>query len=753
MIINKDANNITGSTTKLATPAAATSAEGMNRRDFLKTSSVLGATLVIGFGSSGSLAATADNASAADFNPYVRIHTDGTVHVIAKHFEMGQGTTTGLTTLVAEELDVPWDSVRVEFAPSNNELYKNLLFGSQGTGGSTAMANSFMQYREAGAAARHCVLQAAAEEWGVEIGDIGITDGVVSSGDKSAPIGDLVSVASTMPAPDKPVTKDPSQFRLIGKENLPRMDSHAKTNGSAIFAMDVKVPNMVYAVILRSPKFGGVLKSFDASAASEVNGFVDAKALPNGTGVAVYAVSTWAAIKSRRAIKAVWDDSAAETRSTATMLNEYADKLAAAPVYDVTGNDDFNTVREQVRAADTAVSAEFSFPLLAHAPMEPLNCVIEPTESGVTVHDGCQFPALTHPTVAAVLQLPPEKIEIKTYYAGGSFGRRANPDSDYHAEAAMAFAVLGGKRAVKVVWTREDDLAGGYYRPMVAQRADISIGDDGKVSGWAHQVVGNSIMKGTPFEGFAVHNGIDNSSVEGISDTPYKLSNFSVGLTDFETPIKTLWWRSVGHSHSGYAMEVLMDMAAEAVGQDPIDFRLAHLDETDEDNARMAGVLKLAAEKSGWTSNRSEGKGMGVAVHKSFGSYVAQVAEVSTNDDGAVSIDKFTCVVDCGIAVNPDVIRAQMEGGIGYGLGAVMRNEITLSDGIVDQLNFPQYEPLRLADMPDIDVHILPSAAPPTGVGEPGLPPAGAALANAIYAATGTRVTQLPMVKHGIKFA
>ncbi|MFK7893662.1 MAG: molybdopterin cofactor-binding domain-containing protein, partial [Granulosicoccus sp.] len=285
-----------------------------------------------------------------------------------------------------------------------------------------------------------------------------------------------------------------------------------------------------------------------------------------------------------------------------------------------------------------------------------------------------------------------------------------------------------------------------------AQRAHIGIGDDGKISAWGHRTVAQSIFKGGPMESMAVHNGVDHFSVEGIVDTPYQIP-MAVGLTDYESPMPVLWWRSVGHTQSGYTMEVLMDMAAEAAGQDPVQFRLAHLDETNEDQARFAGVLKLAAEKAGWDGKSEEGKGRGVAVHKSFSSYVAEVMDVSVDSEGAISIDKVTCAVDCGIAVNPDVVRAQMEGGIGYGLGAIMRNEITMKDGVVEQENFPQYEPLRLTDMPHVEVHIMPSDKAPTGVGEPGLPPAGPALANAIYAATGKRVTKLPMTQHGVTFA
>ncbi len=733
---------------------SATNKVPMNRRSFLKSTAVVGGAMAVGFNVSGVLAATSESASGASvgFNPFVKIGPDGTVAVVIKHFEMGQGTSTGLTTLVAEELDVSWDKVAVEFAPSHDN-YKNLAFGGQGTGGSTAIANSFMQYRQAGAAARDMLVRAAAEKWGVDASTIMVKEGELSSGDNKGSFSDFVEPASKLEPNAEPVLKDASKFNLIGKNKLPRKDSEAKTNGTAVFAMDVKVPNMVYVTVLRSPLFGGTVKSFELGDADKVSGFVDAKVLPNKAGVAIYAESTWAAIKARRAITAEWDNAAAEERGSAEMLSEYNAMLDAEPTYDATGKGNLAETETAAKAAAKSVSADFHFPLLAHAPMEPLNCVIEPTEDGgVRLHDGCQFHMITHPTVAAILQIPPEKVDIVTYYAGGSFGRRANGGSDYHVEAALAFAALGGKTAVKLVWTREDDLAGGYYRPMFAQRAHIGIGDDGKIAAWGHRSVAQSIFKGGPMESIAVHNGVDHFSVEGIVDTPYQLP-MALGLTDYESPMPVLWWRSVGHSQSGYTMEVLMDMAAEAAEADPVEFRLAHLDESDDNQARFAGVLKLAAEKAGWDGKPMKGKGRGVAVHKSFNSYVAQVMDVSVDADGAISIDKVVCAVDCGIAVNPDVVRAQMEGGIGFGLGAVMRNEITLKDGVVEQSNFPQYEPLRITDMPEVEVHIVQSDKEPTGVGEPGLPPAGAALANAIYAATGNRVTKLPMASNGVKFA
>ncbi|WP_350332954.1 xanthine dehydrogenase family protein molybdopterin-binding subunit [Coralliovum pocilloporae] len=720
-----------------------------NRRGFLKGAAGLGAALFVGVSPSGVLAASSESTV---LNPFVRISEDGVVTVIIKHFEMGQGTTTGLSTLVAEELDADWDSLTVDFAPSDNNRYANLLFGSQGTGGSTAIANSFMQYRQAGAAARDVLVQAAAKRWAVAPSDIHIEKGVMSAGDRKASFGAFIQDAAKLTPKSEPALKDPSAFRLIGKDHIPRKDSASKTNGTATFAMDVTVPGMVYAVVLHAPRFGAVLKSFDSSEAASMPGFIGAKALANKTGVAVYAKSTWAAIKARDVITADWDDSNAETRSSDALIAHHKD-LLDTPQHQGRKGSDAKTVEAAVAGASSHVDAEFIFPNLAHAPMEPLNCVIEPTENGVRVHDGCQFPAITHPTIAAILGLKPEQVEIKTVYAGGSFGRRATPTSDYQADAAFAFAALGGKTPVKLVWTREDDIRGGYYRPMAAHRARIGLDEAGRITGWDHRIAAKSILKGTPFEAVLVHDGIDETSVEGVGNSPYDLPNFSVGLSDAESRMPVLWWRAVGHTHNAYAMEVLMDMAAHKAGRDPVEFRLDYLSGGSKDHQRLAGVLKKAAEASGWGQAVPEGKGRGIAVHKSFNSYVAHVVDVSLNDDGAIRIDKVTCAVDCGVPVNPDVIRAQMEGGVGYGLGAVMRNAITLTDGVVDQDNFPDYEPLRMSDMPDVEVHIIPSTEPPTGVGEPGLPPAGPALANAIHDATGRWVTSLPMAENGIEFA
>ncbi|MEM6932536.1 MAG: xanthine dehydrogenase family protein molybdopterin-binding subunit [Pseudomonadota bacterium] len=719
-----------------------------NRRDFLKGAAALTTALVVGVRPDGAVAA----GNAADLNPFVRISPDGAVTVIIKHFEMGQGTSTGLATLVAEELDADWQTLSIEFAPADNGRYANLFFGSQGTGGSTAIPNSFMQYRKAGAAAREMLCKAAEEKWGVAAHEMTVERGVITSGNRTGTFADFVEIAKTITPSEEPVLKDPKSFRLIGDTALSRQDSKGKTDGTAVFAMDVAVEGMVYATILRSPRFGGRLVSFDASAAEERLGFLSAKALANGAALAIFATSTWEAISARDLVEAEWDFSAAENRSTNELI-AYHQGLLEQPEYQARKGGDLGQTGAALSKAAEIVETDFVFPNLAHAPMEPLNCVIEAQGDGVLIHDGCQFPGITQPVIAAVLGLPPEKVAINTVYAGGSFGRRATPIADYQVEAALAFDALGRRTPVKLVWTREDDLRGGFYRPMAAHRARIGFDESGHIVGWDHRIAVKSILKGTAFESVLVHDGIDDVSVEGVHDTHYAIPALSVGLSDAQSQISVLWWRSVGHTHNAYVMESLIDMAAAKAGADPVAFRLDLLSGGTDDQKRLGGVLRHVAEKAGWGQTLPDGHAQGVAVHKSFNSYVAQVAEISTDAEGVVKIEKVTCAVDCGIAINPDVVKAQMEGGIGYGLGAVMRNQITFTEGEVDQINFPDYEPLRITDMPAIDVHIVDSDIAPTGVGEPGVPPIGPALANAIFAATGKRVTRLPMSESGIEFA
>ncbi len=714
----------------------------VSRRGFLKTSAAAVAALYVGFDPRGALAA---GDTATEINPFVRIDADGTVTAVAKHFEMGQGTTTGLTTLIAEELDADWNRIEVDFAPADAARYKNLAWGSQGTGGSSAISNSFMQYREAGAAARDLLVRAAAAEWGVDAAAITVSEGVLRAANREGHFGQFVARAATLAPVEKPVLKSPDQFKLIGKLDLPRKDSAGKTDGSAVFAIDVKLPGMVYVAIKRSPRFGGSLKSFDAAQAKQVGGYLDAKALPNGAGVAVYAHNTWSAFRARDAIEAEWDFSAAENRDTDAMLQAHRE-LAKAPQFNA-GKTTPADAEAAIAAAAETVEAEFVFPYLAHAPMEPLNCVIEPTANGVRFHDGCQGPSFVQGAISKVLGLEPAQIEIVTVYAGGSFGRRATPTSDYQVEAALAFDLLGRKTPVKLVWSREDDIRGGYYRGMALHQTRIGLGGDGRILGWDHRIVTRPILKGTFMEGYFVKNGVDKTSVEGVADTLYRLPAHAVGLSDFDSPVTTLWWRSVGHTHSAYVMESLLDMLARSSDRDPVELRLSLLDRGDPQQSRMAGVIETARDMAGW----KPGDRRGFAAHFSFNTWVAVVAEV-TAQGNKVHVDKLHIAVDCGIAVNPDVVVAQMEGGAGYALNAVMREEITFRNGEVEQSNFPDYQPLRITDMPQIEVVIVPSAEAPSGVGEPATPPTGPAVANAIFAATGIRITELPMTKAGLQF-
>ncbi|MBE1283661.1 MAG: molybdopterin-dependent oxidoreductase [Rhodobacteraceae bacterium] len=721
-----------------------------SRRGFLKGAAAATAVLLVGTRPDGAIAAA--NAENTALNPFVKINADGRVTAIIKHFEKGQGPATGLSTLIAEELGLSMDQIDYEFAPSNPQVYNNLLFGPfQGTGGSTAMANSFVQYRNAGAAAREMLIQAAAQEWGVASTDLSIENGVIQGAGKSASLGDFVAAAAQIEAPAEPRLKDPSEFRLIGNPDVRRLDSEIKGNGKAIYAMDLHLPNQMIAMIARSPQKGGTVTGFDDTGSKDVKGFIRAATLPTGAGVVVYAENTWAAMQARDALDVSWDLSAAETRSSDEIRDEILAALEAEPEYNVTKADQAATL-SAIDDAATVVERTFYFPLLAHAPMEPLNCTIEATaDGGIVLHDGSQMPTGPHMALAQIFQLPMEKIQINTLLAGGSFGRRATPDADYQVEAALAFALTDRSRPVKLVWSREDDLRSGYYRPAFGHKVRVGLDSDGHILGWDHRIAGQSIMKGTAFEAMMVHDGVDHSSVEGVSDTPYQIPGMFVGLTDTKKATSTLWWRSVGHTHTAYAMEVMMDLAAEAAGVDPVEYRLRHLT-GGKDQERLAGVLKLAAEKASWGA-APDGRTQGIAVHKSFGSYAAEVVEISGNAEDGVKIEKVTCAVDCGLAVNPDVVKAQMEGGIGYGIGHVMRDQITLTGGEVDQYNFPDYEPLRIGDIGAIDVHVVPSAEAPTGVGEPGTPPSAPALANAVArASTDLILSDLPMTESNVSF-
>lgn len=718
--------------------------EVLSRRGFLASSAglVIGITLPLAArAQSGAAAAflsgATDEASFAP-NTFVRVAPDDTVTVIIKHIEFGQGPFTGLATLVAEEMDADWGQMRAESAPANDELYKNLAFGMQGTGGSTAMANSYMQMRKAGAAARAMLVAAAAGEWGVPESEITISKGQISHGSgKSSGFGALAERAAGLTPPEDPPVKSADQFVLIGTD-LPKLDTKAKSTGTAIFTMDVYREGMLTVVVAHPPKFGATVASYDDGAALEVPGVQAVRQIPQG--VAVYATSTHAALRGREALSVEWDDSAAETRSSAAIFEAFS-KAASE------GGKDAEVLGDGAVGIDGAaqvIEAEFRFPYLAHAPMEPLDGVIEVREEGAEVWMGSQFPALDKPTIVQTLGLSPESVQLNVMLAGGSFGRRAQDTAHFAGELAEVAKAAGGPGSFKLVWTREDDLHGGYYRPLTVHKMRAGLDDDGNLTGWEDVVVNQSIMAGGPMAQM-MQDGMDPTSYEGSTKIPYELGNQRVGWAAQESPVPVLWWRSVGHTHTGYATEVFLDMVLEAQGKDPVQGRL---DLIREDAARDRGVLEKVAEMAGWDGTKVKGdKAYGVAVHESFETYVAQIAEVS-DAGGYPKVHRVWCAVDCGVAVNPNVIRAQMEGGIGYGLGSVLFDEITLEDGgAVLQSNFDNYRMLRIHEMPEVTVEIIASDADPTGVGEPGVPPIGPAVANAWRALTGEAVTELPFLK------
>ena len=732
-----------------AAPATAVPASELTRRQFLSFTTLAGSGLTLGIllpgcgtGPGGAGSADVAGAPAGPLAmPFLRIAPDNSVTVLCKHLEAGQGVWTGLPAIVAEELDASWEQMRVESAPAQVPLYGNLALDPKGsiqlTGGSTSMANSWKQLREAGATARAMLVAAAARQWNVAAGEITVSDGVVAhaGAGKKATFGELAGSAAKQPVPRDVKLKDPSAFRIVGKEKLPRLDARAKSTGKQQFAIDVMLPGMMTAVVMRPPRFGAKVSSFDATKAKAVPGVIDVVQIPRG--VAVVGRDMWSAKKGREALVVSWDEAGAEKRGTAALMKEYRALGRGNEAVTVAQNGDAEAALAHARKR---VEGEFEFPYLAHAPMEPLTAVCSLSPDKCEIWAGCQFQTVDQMNAAAAVGLKPEQVTINTLAAGGTFGRRATPDSDYISEAASIAKATGGKYPLRLIWTREDDITGGRYRPLNYHRISASVGKDGSVA-YRQRVVGQSIIAGTPFAGM-MKNGIDPTAVGGSAAEQYDLAHAHVSWSQPTVGVPVLWWRSVENTHMAFSKEVMIDELAQAAGKDPVEFRLALLGK----HPRHVGALKLAAQKAGWDQpfSKGKGRGRGVAVHESFGSVVAQVAEVTVSGD-KITVDRVVCAVDCGIAVTPDVIKAQMQSGIGYGLSAALYGKITLTDGHVDQTNFHQYRVLRINEMPRaIEVFIVPSTNAPSGVGEPGTPPIAPAVANAVRAATGIRLHTLP---------
>lgn len=725
----------------------------MQRRSFLKMAAgsgfALGLYPLVQAAENGAAAAPQGAAVAAamagELKPsqqpgaFVRVAADGAVTVVVNRLDFGQGVHTALPMLVAEEMDADWQRMRAELAPAG-EAYKDPGFGIQMVGGSNSIKSSWLQYRELGARARLMFVNAAAQRWNVPASQVRVADGVVSAGSRRATFGELAEAAMQQPVPASVTLKQPADFKLLGKPTR-RLDAPAKSSGRQSFGIDLRPAQAKVVLIARPPVFGAKLASVDDAKALAVKGVARVLRIPldrGATGLAVVADGYWPAKMGRDALALTWNTDGVEKVSTDALLQRYSD-LAKQPGL-------------KARVADTSalataprrISAEYRFPYLAHAPMEPLNCVIDHRGDACTVTVGSQFQTLDQAAVAATLGLPADKVTLNTAMAGGGFGRRAVPSSEYVVEAAQvakAWRAAGGQGPLQLMWSREDDIRGGYYRPMHVHRAEIGLDAQGKVLAWQHTIVGQSILTGTPFEPFMVKNGIDAVSTEGVADTPY---GFPLAL-DVHHPqvnVPVLWWRSVGHTHTAYVMETLVDELAAAAGQDPVAYRRTLLGDR---HPRIRAALDLAVAQSGYGQRKlPAGRAWGVAVHESFSSVVAYVVEASVAD-GQPLLHRVTAGVHCNFAVNPLTVETQVQGAVLMALGTTLPGAaITLKDGVVEQSNFGDYTVARMNQMPPVAVHIVPSSEAPTGMGEPGFPPLAPALANAVAALTGQRLRELP---------
>jgi isoquinoline 1-oxidoreductase beta subunit len=713
----------------------------LSRRGFLKTGALAGGGLVLGV-YLPRLGATAQEKT-KNFMPsaFVRIGTDDIVTVIVNHSEMGQGPYTSIPMVVAEELDADWSKVRYEGAPVD-PAYNHSVYGIQMTGGSTSTWSEWDRVRKAGASARQMLIEAAAQTWKVEASGCTTDTGhVVHAGSgRKLSFGQLAEKAAGLEAPKDVKLRDPKDYKFVGKP-MKRLDTPEKTNGQAVFGLDVNVPGMLVAVVARPPVFGGKVKSFDATKAKAVQGVRHVVEIERG--IAVVAEGYWPAKKGREALAITWDEGPLATLDSRTQGEQYAE-LAKNPgtVARKEGN-----AAAALGSATKTFEAVYDLPYLAHATMEPMNCVADVRADGCEIWTGTQFQTVDRDTSAKAAGLKPEQVKLHTMLCGGGFGRRAVPDSHFVVEAVQVSKAV--RAPVKVVWSREDDMRGGYYRPRAYHVVRAGLDASGTPVAWQHRIVCQSFIAGTAFEGVVIKDGVDETAVEGAKDIPYQIPNVLVDWQKAPGGVPTLWWRSVGHSHSAFVVETLMDELAHAAGKDPVEYRRALLGE----HSRHRRVLELVAEKAGWGKPLPEGRGRGVALHESFGSFLAHVAEVSISKDGKLRVHRIVCAIDCGPLVNPDTVRAQMEGGAVFGLTAALYGEITFEKGRVKQRNFHDYPMVRMNEAPEVEVHIVQSTERMGGVGEPGVPPVAPAVANAIFTLTGKRIRRLPIRPEDLKRA
>jgi isoquinoline 1-oxidoreductase beta subunit len=707
----------------------------VTRREFFRISTALGGGLLIGI-QLGELASQArgearPEAEAGDdvFEPnvWLIISPDDRINIQVASSEMGQGVMTALPMLIAEELDADWSRVQAEFAPVN-PAYANPIFGRQQTGGSTAVRGYWRVLREAGATAREVLIRAAARRWGVPPERCATEGGQVVDTETGRRLryGELVGEAAAIPVPDMVFLKEPEQFRLLGR-TTPRLDVPDKVDGGAQFGIDVKLPGLLTATVLRCPVFGGKVKSLEDTDARAVPGVRHVVTL--STGVAVLADHFWAARQGRDALKVEWDPGPAAQLDSAAIRAQMKQRVDRGTA----GRNDGNADRA-LENAERRLEAVYEVPYLAHACMEPMNCTAHVRSDGCDIWVPTQGQTRTHDTAVRLTGLPAERVRVHTTYLGGGFGRRS--EQDFVIDAVEASRAAGAP--VKVIWTREDDIRHDYYRPATYNRLAAALDERGMPEAWRHRIAGPSIAQREARE--PETSGEDFSATEGALNLPYAIPNIHVTYARVNTAVPVGYWRSVASSQNAFITECFLDEVAAAGGKDPCELRRTLL----AGQPRLRGVLELAADKAGWRKSTAEGRFRGIAVAQSFGSYVAQVAEVSI-EDGVPRVHRVVCAIDCGMVVNPDTIVAQMESGIVYGLTAALKGEITIDSGRVVQGNFDDYPLLRLNECPNIEVYIVPSGEAPGGVGEPGTPPIAPAVANAVFAATGKPVRRLPI--------
>jgi isoquinoline 1-oxidoreductase subunit beta len=707
-------------------------------------------------------------------NGWFKITPDNAVTVMAPRQEMGQGIYTALAMLVAEELDADWSKVKVEQAPID-KMYANITMltdglpfddkdksytaaiarrvgyslgdtlGVQATGGSTSVRDGWESMRIAGASAREMLIAAAAKQWQVPASECTTRSGVVShqTSGKQASYGELAAAAAQLPPPLQPTLKDPKNYRLLGKSQA-RLDIPAKVTGAAEFGLDVRVPNMLYAAIAQCPVFGGTLTSVDDAKAMSMPGVKRVVSLPNA--VVVVADSYWRAKKALDVLPIVWSEGANAKLDSVAIAEQFTRDMQSGKAGSYRSEGD---ALAELGRAPKVIEAQYQVPFLAHATMEPINCTARVANGGCEVWISNQAPSLVQWIAGKTAGVDTEKVVVHTPYLGGGFGRRAEMDAV--VQAVSVAKVLNGP-AVKLVWSREEDTQHDMYRPAALSKFRAALDGDGKPTAWWNRIVGPSVTLSfmerlVPWAASDMMQ--DKTNAEGAADMQYQIANLSVEHVLSRTPVPVGFWRSVGHSYNAFFKESFIDELAHAAGKDPYEFRRSLL----QQHPRHRKVLEIVAEKAGWGKPMEQGMGRGIALHESFHSIVAQVAEVAVSNDGEIQVKRVVCAIDCGPTINPDTIVAQMESGIIFGLSAALFGEITLKDGRVEQGNFPSYDMVRLAQTPAIEVHLVDSDAALGGVGEPGTPPIAPAVTNAIFAATGKRVRQLPIRSDAIKTA